>query len=167
MQRDLLGELSAVEALFYGAHAAVSAELGHVPDPAQELHSGAGKEADEITFRQWAAALYQDGDLSRDVRMMVPVFYDVQRRKTKVWVVLGWAERPANIYFNKPPAARVTDPSGKDASSKVRLEYQGTYRQVCYPVSAEVYVDRLMDRDEFRRHCDRYRTRSAILKNLR
>jgi hypothetical protein len=33
-------------------------------------------------------------------------------------------------------------------------------------VTAEVYVDRLLDRAEFRRHCDRYQTRSAILENL-
>jgi hypothetical protein len=32
---------------------------------------------------------------------------------------------------------------------------------------AEVFVTRLLGRDEFRRHCDRYRTRDAILANLR
>jgi hypothetical protein len=31
---------------------------------------------------------------------------------------------------------------------------------------AEVYVSRLLDRDEFRRHCDRHQTRNAILANL-
>ncbi len=29
------------------------------------------------------------------------------------------------------------------------------------------YVTRILDRDEFRRHCDRFRTRSAVLANLR
>jgi hypothetical protein len=32
---------------------------------------------------------------------------------------------------------------------------------------AEVYVSQLLDRDEFRRHCDRFKTREAILANLR
>ena len=32
---------------------------------------------------------------------------------------------------------------------------------------AEVYVTNLMDRGEFRKHCDRYKTRSAILAHLR
>ena len=32
---------------------------------------------------------------------------------------------------------------------------------------AEVYVSHLLDRDEFRRHCDRYQTRERILANLR
>jgi hypothetical protein len=31
---------------------------------------------------------------------------------------------------------------------------------------AEVYVNRLLDRDEFRRHCDAYQSREAILANL-
>jgi hypothetical protein len=35
------------------------------------------------------------------------------------------------------------------------------------PVMAEVYVSHLLDRDEFRRHCDRYQTLDRILANLR
>jgi hypothetical protein len=35
------------------------------------------------------------------------------------------------------------------------------------PVMAEVSATRILDRDEFRRHCDRFRTQSAILANLR
>jgi hypothetical protein len=43
---------------------------------------------------------------------------------------------------------------------------QARYR-FAVPVTAEVYVGQLLGRDEFRRHCDRYRTRDAILANLR
>ena len=32
--------------------------------------------------------------------------------------------------------------------------------------TAEVYVDRILNREEFRRHCDRFKTRSEILKNI-
>jgi len=35
------------------------------------------------------------------------------------------------------------------------------------PVLAEAYEGRLLDRDEFRRLCDKRRTRSAILAALR
>ena len=34
------------------------------------------------------------------------------------------------------------------------------------PVLAEVYVTRLLDRDEFRRHRDRYKPQDAILAHL-
>jgi hypothetical protein len=36
-----------------------------------------------------------------------------------------------------------------------------------YPVTAEVYVDRILNRDEFRSHCNRSKTPSAILGNLK
>jgi len=32
---------------------------------------------------------------------------------------------------------------------------------------AEVYVNEILDRDQFRRHCDTYKTKSAILANLK
>ena len=32
---------------------------------------------------------------------------------------------------------------------------------------AESFVEKLLDCDEFRRHCDRYKCRKAILANLR
>jgi len=39
-------------------------------------------------------------------------------------------------------------------------------RQIAYPVFAEAYVTRLLDRDEFRAHCDRYKTGTQILQHL-
>jgi hypothetical protein len=35
-----------------------------------------------------------------------------------------------------------------------------------YPVTADLYVDRLLDRDEFRKLCDGCGTRSEILRRL-
>ena len=39
--------------------------------------------------------------------------------------------------------------------------------QLVYPVTAEVYITQILNRDEFRKHCDTYKTQSAILKNLK
>jgi hypothetical protein len=47
------------------------------------------------------------------------------------------------------------------------VRFQGARYQFAVPVTAEVYVSQLLDRDEFRRHCDRFKTRDAILANLR
>jgi hypothetical protein len=47
------------------------------------------------------------------------------------------------------------------------VEFSGERHEFAVPVMAEVYVSRLLDRDEFRRHCDRHRTRDAILESLR
>ena len=58
-------------------------------------------------FVEWSSRLTRDEDLGRDPRMMVPLFYDVGREKTKVWVVLGWSGRPLEVGFREPPKARV------------------------------------------------------------
>jgi hypothetical protein len=46
------------------------------------------------------------------------------------------------------------------------VEFAPEYHRVAFPVTAEIYVKQLLDRDAFRHLCDRLRTRSAILKAL-
>ena len=47
-----------------------------------------------------------------------------------------------------------------------RLDFRSASYSLAYPVTAEAYVTKILNRDEFRRHCDRYKIRSAILANL-
>jgi hypothetical protein len=99
--------------------------------------------------------------------MMVPVFYDVLRKKTKVWAFLGWVERPLTVSFATPPQVTVRDADGQEVPrSSYRLSYSQRWVTLAYPVTAEVYVSRVLDRQEFRKHCDRHVTRKAILENL-
>ena len=44
--------------------------------------------------------------------------------------------------------------------------FHGTHRHLATPVFAEVYVTKLLNRAEFRRHCDAYQTKAAIVANL-
>jgi hypothetical protein len=97
--------------------------------------------------------------------MMVPVFYDVKRKTTKVWVVLGYAEKPLSVWFQKEPKATVLDGAGNKI--QVELDFQPIQKSLIYPVSAEIHVKELMDRNEFRAFCDRGKTASAILEALR
>jgi hypothetical protein len=140
-------ELTEVSALFDGAAAAADAELGIAPAEASTVEG----------FRSWTGRA--DPDLDADIRMMVPVFHDLGRRRTKVWAILGWSQRQLDVGFAVPPHVL-------DVSPRARVAFGGEYHRVAYPIFAEVYVSRLLDRDEFRRHCDRYRTRSAILAAL-
>jgi hypothetical protein len=89
----------------------------------------------------------------------VPVFYDIGRGKTKVWAILGWATRVLVVSFEHPPTAQVL-------KGRVKIRFSAICRQIAYPVFAEAYVSRLLNRDEFRAHCDRYKTRDRILQNL-
>jgi hypothetical protein len=169
VKASLFAELDEMEALLAGASAAVSQDLGlpEIVTAAPKAAAGRSADADRDAFRRWAGAMSADPDLGRDARMMVPVFFDRGRKKTKVWAFLGWSKRPVNFWFATPPAVLVTKNGQPPNAGDVEVEFGNTYLFLAYPVTAEVYVDRLLDRDEFRRHCDRYKTRSEILKNLR
>jgi len=154
--------LGAMEALFDGAAVASCKELGLEPP----ISSKATASADLSVYQSWAAGSLES-DLGADVRMMVPVYYDLARRQTRVWVMLGWTTRPLVVSFARPPTVKVTFKDGRLAPAEsYDLQFGPIRKTLSYPVTAEVYVSRLLDREEFRRHCDRYRTQSEILKHL-
>jgi hypothetical protein len=160
----LAEELSGIEALFLGAHVRVSREIGLAPDPAVGSDASASKAAERFT--DWVRVLKSDPDLSLDLRAMVPVFYDVERRKTKVWVFLGWSRRPITVSFARPPQATVWDTKGRMLRDHPPIRWEALRADLQYPVSAELYVDRILDRDEFRKLCDACGTRSEMLRRL-
>jgi hypothetical protein len=176
---SLSEELTAIEKLFDGAAATVRCELG--------MQHGPEDEKDAAQFASWRANLAADGDVSRDCRMMVPVFFDLLRRKTKVWVFLGWRTVPVDVGYRTAPQVlgverdpepepvgrlgalrrKFRTPPRSQPTGPPPVEFSGERYEFAVPVMAEVYVARLFDRDEFRRHCDHYKTRDAILANLR
>jgi hypothetical protein len=165
VRKNLDAELSEMEGLFYGAYSVVCAELGLEPDLGPLSRDPQG---DGDRFRSWLKSVWSDVDVGADARMMVPVFYDLQRKKTKVWVFMGWSERPLDISFAKKPDVTVLDEDGREVEpDQVQLSFYGYGYRVAYPVMAEVYVTEILDRKEFRAHCDRFKTRAGILENLR
>lgn len=164
---SLADELSEMESLFVGACATACWQLGMEAAGNDRLPIANNGREQADRFLSWGANLHRDADLGRDVRMMVPVFFDRGRGKTKAWVFLGWEARRVEIAFASPPAVAVLDADGKPASSDAyNLYFPSISYSLAYPVTAEIYVSRLLDRDEFRRHCDTYVSKSAILSNL-
>jgi len=103
------------------------------------------------------------------MRCMVPVFYDLEREKSKVWVVLGVATRPLSVrYAARPRLEAVVDvKTGKPVDlAKVDLQFESAHFTVAYPVMAEVYVSKILNRKEFRELCDKHKTQEAILSHL-
>jgi hypothetical protein len=153
--------LAQMERLFDGAATIASQEIGlHTPPAITDA-------VDE--FQRWRAGVASDPDLVRDARMMVPVFYDIGREKTKVWAFLGWQTTPVDVQYRAEPVILGTErgASEKRDGDLPPVLFTGSHYGLPVPVMAEVYVSRVLDRDEFRRHCDCFRTRAAILAHLR
>jgi hypothetical protein len=170
---NLADELDLMERLFSGAYIVACREIGMTEELPKDL--GAGQSADDQakTFLRWVASLSSDPDLAPDSRMMVPVFFDLQRQKTKVWVMLGWEQANCTLGYVNNPGIKIIGPDGKPSvfgtpggEETPEVIFYGTHRYLATPVFAEVYVTKLLNRTEFRRHCDTYQTKAAILANL-
>ncbi len=149
VETPLAAELDSMIALFDGAANVARLELGA---PAQ---------GDTDTFVQWMASRNDNPDLTADLRMMVPVYHDVGRNRTRVWMFLGWMEDSIDVSFASPPEVR----SLSGGRLEARLE-SSTY-PIAEPVVVDALVSRLLDRNEFRALCDRHETPEAILSALR
>jgi hypothetical protein len=163
-QMSLAEELLRIETLFLGAHVIVSRELGLAPGTVTGSDTSTSEAAER--FVTWARELDSDPDVNLDLRAMVPVFYDVGRRKTKVWAFLGWSRRPITVSFARPPQATIQDLNGRLLRDHPPIRWGALHADLQYPVTAELYVDRILDRDEFRKVCDSCGTRSEILRRL-
>jgi hypothetical protein len=158
-----------MEVLFHGAYQQVCGENGMIPetdlnDPGNRRHAN----IHPTILRAWTTSIRNDPDLGKDIRMMVPIFYDITRRKTKVWAVLGIAAKPLLISYATPPDIQgVKGPDGGIVKpSDVEVRFTSDFAQTAYFATAEVYVTRLLGRAEFRKHCDAHKTYQAIVSGL-
>lgn len=71
--------------------------------------------------------------------------------------------------YRLPPSVVVVEPvTGAGPTGEAPpVRFSSERHELAVPAMAAVYVGQLLDRDEFRRHCDRFSTRAAILGNLR
>ena len=164
---DLARELSWMESLFHGAWRTACEDLDRdLPSPDGLASQRA---ADARIFRDWALAIDRDPDLGLDSRMMVPVFHDGKRGMTKVWLFLGWTRKQLKVsYAHAPRLVHAFDAQGKKRTpAQLDIRWAGSSYWFYYPVMAEAYTKRILDRAEFRRLCDECRTRSKIFAKLR
>ncbi|MCK4304604.1 MAG: hypothetical protein KAY24_10245 [Candidatus Eisenbacteria sp.] len=148
-------------------YVAVSRELGMEPDLSATGDMARKAETYVTAFQGWAKDLASDPDIGTDARCMVPLFNDEWRDSTKVWVFLGWSEKPVMISFAESPVATIVDQEGNRVPDDVvTLDFQSVTRYLAYPVTAEIYVSKILDREEFRRICDEEQTQSKILAAL-
>jgi hypothetical protein len=172
IEMNLADELDQMERLFSGAYVVACREIGMKEELSKDLGAAQSGDDQAKTFLRWVASLSSDPDLAPDCRMMVPVFFDQERQKTKVWVMLGWEHANCTLGYVNQPSIKITDPDGKPVAFGMpggdgpEIHFQGSWRYLATPVFAEVYVTKLLNRTEFRRHCETYQTKAAILANL-
>jgi len=161
-------EIHLMQVLFHGAYLQACGEIGMTPGSEEDLGNGKDANAHRAILKAWLATIRKDPDLGKDVRMMVPIFYDLGRQKTKVWMVLGIATKPLSVSYATPPLVKgMKGPDRRDVkSSDVEVNFTLDYHQAAYFATAEVYVTRLLDRTEFREHCARHKTYRAIVSKL-
>ncbi len=161
-------EIYLMQALFHGAYLQACGEIGMTPESESDLGNGKDANAHRAIYKAWLASIRKDPDLGKDVRMMVPIFYDLGRQKTKVWMVLGIATKPLRVSFVTPPMVKgIKGPDGRGVKSgDVKVSFAPDHHRAAYFATAEVYVTRLLDRAEFREHCARLKTYRAIVRNL-
>jgi hypothetical protein len=158
----LADELESILGLFCGAYLTSASEIGLAPVLDDRLPSA---ETARQVYAGWREKIGDDPDLGRDVRMMVPVFYDIERKKTKVWAVLGLATFPLVARFKVPPKVVAVHGSGVDLF-KPKVEFESERYSVPYLATAEVYVDRILDREELCALCDKHESFDAIVAAL-
>jgi hypothetical protein len=161
-------EIQLIQALFHGAYLQACGEIGMTPGPEPHLGNGEATNSHRAMLKAWLASVRRDPDLGKDVRTMVPIFYDLGRQKTKVWIVLGIATKRLRAAYATPPMVTgIKGPDRRDVkSSDFEVNFTVDYHQTAYFATAEVYVTRLLDRAEFREHCARHKTYRAIISNL-
>lgn len=165
---SLASELTLMEGLFEGAYRRSSLEIGMPPETGSNRQNPKDTRIQRAVLDAWLGSLTKDPDLGQDFRMMVPVFYDIGRQKTKVWAVLGIATKPLSVSYATPPVVKgIKGPDGKAVSpGDVEVSFVSQEPKLAYIVSAEVYVSRLLNRAEFRRLCDQKKTFKAIVASL-
>jgi hypothetical protein len=139
------------------------------PEEDPNVESSEAANTSRALLRGWLASVRKDPDLGKDIRMMVPIFYDQDRQKTKVWAVLGIATKPLTVSYNTPPTVKeIKGPDGKRVNAAdVKVEFYGEGGRIAYIATAEVYVTHLLNRTEFRQLCDRQKTYKAIVDSLK
>jgi hypothetical protein len=158
---DMDTELSSMEQLFLGAYITVMRELGIDPGTNDKQTVAAA------TYADWAKGCGEDPDLGQDARAMVPIFYDIERCKTKVWLFLGWSTQHLDIAFSRPPRVTIVDETGTSLPPEsMDIKFEPVFKFLIHPVTAETYVDNILDRKEFQRHCDEFKTMRRIVDAL-
>jgi hypothetical protein len=105
--------------------------------------------------------------LAIDTRVSVPIYYDPNRKITRLWVTLGVRLSRLETSFARGPSVKPVEGEGEWAELDGH-QLQGKTFYIAVDEFAEVELKgaRTLTRDELRALCDKHKTKAAILKAL-
>ncbi len=168
-----------MENLFIAAHSIACDELGMESFGISDSYDLATA---KNNFKRWVADIQYDQDLGADSRMMVPLYFDRAVQKLKCWVFLGWIEHDISVGYQQPPGLVSFDhsayvnpmlakippgiPMYEEARRAPEIIFTPSNYKSFYPVTAELHVKKLLNREEFRGLCNSFLSAAKILQEL-
>ena len=154
-------ELLEIQKRFYGLYLVVCDDIGMVPQFAPQ--ENVDQEDCYQTACQWLEQIKENPDLAKDTRVSIPVAYDLEKSRTRMWSTLGVRLAQFNVNYVTPPQVRIL---GEKSWQKVELHECKDKR---YIIAVDEWAEldcagrRSFTRAQFRKLCDKYQTRDAII----
>ena len=164
-KKALFDELRWIRGFFYGLHLLSAEDIGMAPD----LHRDepVDRPACEAIASAWLTSYADDPDLKVDTRVAVPIYFDLDRRRTRLWATLGVRLAKLSVSYARPPRIRPVQGSSEWQAVDPGILHDEEYL-IAVDDFAEIEIPGLqpLTRQELRDVCDRYKTRPEILPAL-
>ncbi len=154
-------ELLEMQKRFYGLYLVVCDDIGMTPQFAPQ--ENVDQEECYQLACQWLEQIKENPDLAKDTRVSIPVTYDRGKSRTRLWSTLGVRLAQLNVNYVTPPQIRIP---GETAWQKVEMhECKGKRYIIAVDEWAELDCAgrRSFTRAQFRKLCEKYPTRDAII----
>jgi hypothetical protein len=161
----LLPELHDMRDRFYGFYLVSADDIGLKPALAKD--EGVDQEKCYKLATDWLATAFDDPDLAVDTRVLVPIFVDVPRQKTRVWVTLGVRLTKLEARYARPPQLKPANGS-LDWKEVEPGKLEGANYLIAVDEFAEVELNglKVLSREELRKICDEQQTKEKIIEAL-
>jgi hypothetical protein len=167
-QLDLFTELTQMRDLCYGLYLISCEDIG------QPLNFAKDEPVDQEKCLKlatdWLPDAFKDEDLAADTRVSVPLYVDVDRQVTRLWLTLGVRMAKLDANYVRPPSLKPVVGEGGEGEWKPVEPHR--LRGVNYVIAVDEFAEvelkgvRALTREELRAICDREKTKERIIAAL-
>lgn len=163
--KNLLDELRWFREFFYGLHLLSAEDIGMVS--ALKSDEPVNRAACEAKATEWVASYVGDADLKADTRVSVPLYFDIQRRRTRLWATIGVRLAKLKVSYARPPKIKPAVGTG-DWKEVTRHQLESAEYVIAVDEFAEVEIPGLqpLTGKELREMCNAYKSKAEIVEAL-